>query len=319
MYSETSYPYAVGVIKARERSLIDAALWARLQEAPTEEALKLLIDFGYGGGETGDIDTLIRAELDASRRLIAEIAPDPTLIGVLLIDTDAHNLKVLFKGRLLESDETQLLLSGGAIDKELLTACVQNGEYSSLPEPLCGSLEAIEQTLTPDTRVYELCAAVDNAVYGYALSLLTGRKAAPFAAYLRARMDVTNVLAFLRAQALSMEAAELRAMLLSGGTVPPEDLIRLYAQSEEEQRRFLRAGENGSLIEKVLSVYDKEHDITAAESAANDGLQAMLGQEKDDSFGIGPLLYYLIQKQAQAKKLRLLFAQKRAAAQKEAD
>lgn len=67
---QDSYPYAVGRVRVLETRLLDRARWNRLKEADLSDALKILIEAGYGAGaaDKTDVDSLIEAELENTRR-----------------------------------------------------------------------------------------------------------------------------------------------------------------------------------------------------------------------------------------------------------
>ncbi len=301
----TSYPYAVGVVKAKEDSLLSPAVWQRLETGSREEAVQALADAGYGMGER-EPQAMIVAELAETRRLLLEISPEPQLLGALFVQTDAHNLKVIFKSRLVQRDPAPLLQEGGTLDTETLVLCAKAGEYGQLPEPIGSRLNAIEQSLTPESDPAQLSSALDDAIYAYALSLLSGRSAQGFKEYVLQKIELTNLLTLLRARILKMDATAVAAMLISCGETSVTQWLRLYRMTPEEFRSSL-----GDPLKEAVADAAKE-DIGKAEQAVRVALDQKLSGAKDDSFGVGPLLWYFSAKQEEARRLRLLFAHKEA-------
>ena len=160
--AQVSYPFAVGRIRVLETRLLDSGKWARLREASREDAARLLAESGYGGGKPGakaEPEQLIRAETEETHRVIAELSPEPAWTDLFLLPTDAHNIKAIYKGKVLGQDVSRLLVDGGTISPELLRICIENGEYSMLP-PAFGA--ALEKEY-PD--LLRFSAAVDRAVF----------------------------------------------------------------------------------------------------------------------------------------------------------
>ncbi len=301
----TSYPYAVGVVRSKEDSLLSPAMWQRLESAPYAEAEAELAGSGYGGGERGS-EAMIARELAGTRELLLDIAPEPALLTALFVQTDAHNLKVLFKGRLVQSGASSLLQEGGTLDTELLAACVNAGEYDRLPPPLAERLASVEASLTPHTDPAALSSALDDAAYAYALRSLSGHKGAPFRRVILQKIELTNLITLLRARALNWDADALSPLLLTCGPTPAGEWLRRYRLPPEEMRSSL-----GSPLETAVADAARE-DIGKAEQTAREGIDRMLRADKDDPFGVGPLLWYFTAKQDEARRLRLLFARKRA-------
>ncbi len=151
------------VWRVLETRLLDSGKWARLREANREDAVRLLAESGYGGAKPGvkaDADALIRAETEATHQVIAELSPEPVWTDLFLLPTDAHNIKALYKGKVLGQDVSRLLVEGGTISTELLRICIENGEYSMLPAAFA---EVLEKEPYPD--LLHFSAAVDRAVF----------------------------------------------------------------------------------------------------------------------------------------------------------
>ena len=89
---QNSYAFAVGSIRVLETRMLDRSKWNRLCEAASEEeALKLLSEFGYGGGND-TLDKMIAHELGAARKTILELTPEPDLSDLLSLRIDGQNL-----------------------------------------------------------------------------------------------------------------------------------------------------------------------------------------------------------------------------------
>ena len=90
-------------------AFVIASQLRRIAEAgSTKEAQKLLLETGYGENAateqelaTGEIDLIIRGQLQLTRKRIKELTPDPELTGLFLLPVDTHNIKALLKARLL--------------------------------------------------------------------------------------------------------------------------------------------------------------------------------------------------------------------------
>ena len=114
---QPSYEYALGRISVLSTHLLTAAQLRRIAEAgSSQEAIKLLMETGYGENQTteqeialGEIDLIIREQLQLTRKRIQEITPDPELTGLFLLPVDTHNLKALLKARLLGTSADDIL------------------------------------------------------------------------------------------------------------------------------------------------------------------------------------------------------------------
>ncbi|MBC8546537.1 V-type ATPase subunit [Clostridiaceae bacterium NSJ-31] len=313
---QASYPYAVGRIKVLETRMLDKAKWARLKEADSSEALRLLADSGYGGGAQtgGDVEPLIRAELEAARQVILEVTPNEGLTSLFLLRTDAHNLKTLLKARVLGIDSGDLLAAGGSFPLETLQKCVAERDYSALPEAFSRVLRPMEEQLAQRVDPLALSAAVDRAVFEYAQDVLRGRKNRnPFIReYFTAQIDFINVQSAIRARALGWDTDKASPLLIPGGEIERRDLLESLDAPEEQLPRKLGRGAYGRAIAAAVEDYLQTHSTQALEQRMDAALMELARRYKYDSFGMGPIVGYLLGREAEAKALRVLFAAKRA-------
>ncbi|MBC8586493.1 V-type ATPase subunit [Youxingia wuxianensis] len=310
--SEKSYPYAVSRIKVLETKMIDRARWNRLIEADEKEALKILMESGYGAGAGADLEQLIKAELGTVRGVIAEITPEEAYTDLFLLPTDAHNLKALLKARLLGVKAQDVLMEGGCFSVELLEKCVENRDYDALPQPLRGAMEEIELKLyqTEDPRL--LSVMVDKAIFAYRAAILKKKRSSLIKEYFTAQIDWLNVLTVARAQVLGWGASKVAPLLLEGGEIEHRDIIEALELPRDQLSKHLGRGVCARAIGFALDEYAKSGRTLDIEKRMDSSLLEIIRREQDDSFGIGPIIGYLLNQEAQARALRVLFAAKRA-------
>ena len=275
-YGNKSYPYAVGRVKARESSLLGPAQWARLLEADVVLAMQILREHGYGGDSAeNDMDRLTGEELHKTVLFINEITPDRTLSDLFLYPADGQNLKLLLKARLFSEDVNSYLSQDGSIDPELLKVCVAQEDFSLLPAALEEALAGIFEITNPR----RLSAAVDRAIFFLTQRVLKEKSNELLKTYFSTQVRYLNILAEMRAKRLHWGEKETKEMLL-----PME----------------------GELPEPP------QEDISTVERKMNRELLEIVRDHRDDSFGIAPIVLFLLEKRTEARNLRVLFAAKRA-------
>lgn len=308
--SDISYEYAVGRIKAREGRILNRATWNRLLEANGEEALKILQESGYGSDADDQtrIEALIDAEVTQTQQLIAGISPDPDLTNLFLYPTDGYNLKIILKGILQRTDVKDLLHEGGTIPLEVLLASVEDEPADALPEPFKEALEKLEGV--EDPRLISLC--VDQAVYQCILDELTEHKNLLLIQYFQAKIDFTNILTIVRGNALHWDVAQVTRLLLEGGQLEKRILTAAIGLEPDQLPKALAVGDFSDAIKGALDNYASHHNIGELEQQLDNVPLSIIHEARSDSFGIGPILNYLLLKEREAQALRVLFAGKRA-------
>ena len=310
-----SYPYAVGRIKGLERSLLNAQDFSRMVEQPLSAAIKHLADLGYGqhAEDKSDPDFLVAAEMKALRLAIDELTPAKPLTDLFWLEQDAVNLKLLLKARLLGEDVPDANLAFGLYPQETLREAVSQKDYTALGAPLAEGLTALEALLRKGDREvspFEISTAVDNAVYAH---IFCNKKNTFVKNFFSAKVDFTNILSFLRARKLGWDKAKFTATLLAGGQLPVLQFQNAYElPSGEAEVSLPRGSAYDSALRQALGVaLTEDGSIAAASNILSQKLMELAAAERFDSFGIGPIVYYLFRKIEEGKKLRVLFAQKR--------
>ncbi|MGI5894128.1 MAG: V-type ATPase subunit [Candidatus Merdivicinus sp.] len=303
--AKVSYPFAVGRIRALELKLIDAARWTRLREASREDAIRLLSEIGYGNGAPkDDPESMIRMEEEETRKVIAELSPEPVWTDLFLLPVDAHNIKAAYKGKRLEQDVSRLLMEGGTVPADLVRISVEAGEYSMLPAAFRPVLEEADS----NQSLLEFSAAVDRAVFEQIRLVLHKKKNPLLSRYFTAQADFTNVLSTLRAAALKWDAEKLSLVLLPGGTIPQEAFAEALGSGQFVPT--LCKGEFASAVSRVLTDYVQDGSLTDAERRFTEERTLLLNEGQDDTFSIGPIVGYWMQRENEARELRVLFARK---------
>lgn len=323
--SLVSYPYAVSVIKVHEDSLIDRTEWNRLIEADIREAYRLLHDMGYGqkASNPNDIDSLTRANVAQAKELVREISPAPELTNLLLLQTDAHNIKCVLKGMLENEEVEDILLEGGSISLPELLAAFEKDNFETFPEKLREAVEAFD----PEQSPRALSANIDDAVFeqvhavlqeGHGLEKLKIKLSdknafmAYLSRYFTAKTDFTNIITVLRVRRLGWDAKALEALIVPDGEIPGAALVRALDAQTEGLAEILGVGSNGYYIKNALREFESAQDISALDLAFFRKLFDIAHENYNESLGIGPLINYIVQKEFEARALRRLFQAKRA-------
>ncbi len=311
--AQRSIPYAVARIRALENRLLDSQTLARLKDADRTDALKLLLETGYGQGAAAeDAEAAIAAELLTARRLVREVSPDPEVTGLFLLGIDARNLKTLLKARLLNQPAEGLLGEGGMFPLEALKRAVADKDYRDLPAEFSRELNAVERRLAVEPDPQMLSAAVDRAAFAY-IDAVIRRSGDTFArSYFTAQADFLNVRSLLRARALGWDAERLRRMLVSGGEISLDVLADALHQPDDQLSKRLASGVNGRAIGAALEEYAASGSLTGLERSMDATLMKLTRSAKAQSFSSGPVIGYLLGREAEAKALRLIFAAKQA-------
>ncbi len=292
--------YANSAIKARENtSLLSRDKLIRLLDAEaTVDAVKILTESGYGGGlviaRAEDYQDLLDREEEVYLEYVKSVAPQGLGVESLFLEKDYLNLKVLVKNRVFGADAR--LTGGGIYDKDALVELVEKGESTVLPKDVVAVVNGLldSQPKTPA----DIDVTLDRAYYRDVVARVKKSHSAILKEYFTAKIDGVNVLTYLRAKKAGLNLQKLSSLLVDGGSIAPQDLVRAY--EEDGLMDLVKNYPIRTLVE------DNASSIVGFEKALDDSLIALLNKDKDDMFSLAPLAYYVVAKGLELKTVSVI-------------
>ena len=310
---QPSYAYACARISALEKSLFGRDAVRRMAEGSLEDALRQLSDAKYGNlpDATGeDTERMIESVRKQTAETIRELSPDSALTDLFLLQTDAQNLKVLIKARLLGMTDT-VFLEGGLYSREQLGAMVAEAKYDLLPEDLKTAMQRLEAKLKISQEPQLVSVYAD---YGYHAHCLTASKTVkePFVKqYFAALCDFNNVITFLRMRAMGAQKEDLKEVLLPSAGVQIESLIAAYELSAETLTKAISGSVAKSAMQDGLNQMLVTGNIAMLEKTRDDYLLSLVNEHRHESMTIFPVVGYFLARDREAKAVRLILTVKR--------
>lgn len=302
-----NYPYANGVIKALDLTVLDKSKLVKWMKLDEEAFLKTLVEYGYGNHAFLQLEALIQAELQKTADLFRGIIPDQDHLDLFFFSQDAINIKAYYKKKLFQINSFDLYLPTGTFSKEELEQAIIQDNLGVLPKNKQKLFLAIQTVLEDGCSPKVLSALIDNAIILHALNELKSKPSPALKSYFTHLVDYTNMTTLLRCREIGWDEADLKPMLLDGGTIAKEQFAMAVTQSKEEiWQRF--KNEDFERIAKAAKIYFETKKIEKAEQYFSLLLLDKMKAYANDAFTIGPLLYYYLKKQAEAQNLRMIFA-----------
>lgn len=277
-FGNKSCVYASGRIKALEGQILKKQDYISLNnEKSYSKAFEDLKKFGYGSETCKDIDKLIKTEMQKTYKIIDEVTPNKTLTDLFLLDIDAHNLKVCLKAKLMGDTCEDLLTSGGVYNPEIIKVCVDVDDYSMLSKDFEENLKDIEKIKDPQ----KLSTIVDKAIYSHIFSVLSKNKNEILENYFIKKASFININTKVRAEKLGYTQKQITPMLIN---LKKQDFNINFKAKESSEN--LEDNLYKSLLDSIRN-------------------------EKTKTFTIAPVICFLLDKQNEAKNLRMIFAAKK--------
>lgn len=308
--------FASGRVSVVQKNLLSADKIGRLAtSADLKDAVKILSEYGYGGGivlsSPFAYEEALVAEENALNAFMREILPENSGMDLWFKEADFHNAKVIAKERFFSSERVvEAINEHGLIPVADLTRKLSTGEYDGLYPEMVAAFRDFERKNEAGKLLSSFIdVRMDQAFFDHAFSELKKCRDRALTAYFRDRIDGMNLNVFLRSKRIGLSSAELNDKLISGGNYPVETYVKNYDREIGEFKRAL----SGSVWAGLLGEYeeDPKASVIALETATDNALLATLAKRRYEMETLGSILFYYRSKMTEIKNLRIILTGKK--------
>jgi V/A-type H+-transporting ATPase subunit C len=309
---DTRYAYAVGRIRALETKLLTKADFSRLLDAADiPQALRALAELGYPvSEETREYEPVLMAEQEAALHLLGQLSEAEGLMELFRRRYDYHNLKVLLKAKHSQQELEHAVLDLGLVSLEDLAEAVMGDDPDSLPPPLARAMIAAESAYAEIRAPQELDIAVDQEQYAFMAEELGRLNNAFLQAWLIREVDLLNIKAFLRLRWLGENLKSLERDMAPGGSLDVEFFREIREESLESLTQMFQRTPYGKAIADGISQLQARESFAPLERNCDDLLIQFLRRSRETSFGVEPVVAYLMLKEFEIKAVRAVLVGK---------
>ncbi|MBQ2767650.1 MAG: V-type ATPase subunit [Clostridia bacterium] len=306
----SDYLYATARIRAMESTRINREKCERMLEAKTAAEAMAQIGFAEGGIPAAR-EAWFSARLGEAYSGVLEMMPSADAIRFLQYPYDCTNLKTAIKCHVRRIACTDMLISFASLPIEQYPRMVDSRDFGGMPEHMAAAAsEAIEAyTRTADPQQIDLI--LDRACFA---DMCADADCAFSQMLIRAKIDLTNLMTFLRVLRMGLTAANramLEGALLEGGEILPGVFLSAMAGGESRLAEHL----GGSICAEVLEEFDSSQRnelpaLAELERACDDAWLARVRGAKYIAFGAEIPVSYLIEWEYAVKNMRIICAGK---------
>lgn len=306
MLPETRYAYSVARIRVAEINMLDRNRIERMIDSDTVAGtMRILNEIGYSGSV--DYEQILKKETANLYAYLKSISPEPEVFDIFAHRYDSHNLKVLIKSELSGNDNENLLTDNGVFDKNELRVMVRERDLKKLPVEFADAVVKILDVFarTKDPQIIDIL--LDKAYYVLFMRLATDTGSKYLMNLAKLIIDIANINAFIRIKSKMEDLDLLSRVLIEGGNVPVELYTRSFGNDMEVFREQLKGSGYSGLLDVFL---DDTGGITVFEKACDNFIMAYVRKYKNRTFGIEPLIGYMLGKETEIKNARIILVGK---------
>lgn len=303
-------------LRVLETRLLDKAKIDRMIDGDSaNEALKVLQESEYANVMTGvkraeEYEIVLSKELKRVYELMYDISPEKSLIDLMSIKYDYHNIKVLLKGNFLNKDVSDMLIPVGKINVSFLKHSIDNNNLSDLPSAMRSGIEKAKEVFEGTTDPQQIDIILDNAMFEEMKEIARELNDRFVDKYISALIDLTNLKTLLRVKKQNKTRDFLQQVIINGGAISEDTLVALLNDAPENISNKLTFTDYSEVIKIGLEDYIKTGSSSLLEKLIDNYIMDMMREAKFIPFGVEPMLAYIYAKETEIKVVRIVMVGK---------
>lgn len=320
MSVQEDYGYAVARIRAMEQRFLDAQAVQRMLDAEdTVAVMKVLSETSYAAAVTANaaelnFDKILEAELRSAYEEVRQFVPDKSLVNLMLLPYDFHNVKVLLKSffnvRKGGKKRWDLLSSISAYPVDNLITNMEMEDYARLPYGLNAIVPQCVSIWEQTGDTLEVERLLDKRMFEVMLEQARQADVRGVVDWIKARIDGENLRTLVRLKRFGFESARVTPFLHEGGDIAPGLLAALVPEPFDGWARALDFSCYGTLLARIEFSGDFSELILSLEKALDDYYLEKLAISRYSQNAPENIPSYLWAKEMEIKNVRMILVSK---------
>lgn len=311
-----AFTQALSRIWVLETKLLDKSKIERMLDAKTaDDALKILGETEYANvmstvKRAADYEEVLSTELKRVYNLMYELCPVKSVVDLMSVKYNYHNLKVILKGKFLSKDLSYMFIDLGNEDLNEIKRKIDSGNYNDLKEEHRIAVEAVvtDFELTKDPQRIDII--MDRYMFKKLVEI-KNELGYPFIDKLvNALIDSTNIKTLLRIKRQKKGRDFASEVMISGGAIDSENLVALINESPENIIVRLQSTIYSDMIKKGIEAYITTDSANLLEKLSDNYVMALMKDSKFVTFGPERILSYIYAKETEIKIIRIIMVGK---------
>lgn len=310
------FTHAISRIRVLETKLLDKAKLDRMIDSSSaEDALKILGETEYSNYMSNirrpeDYEELLGGELIRLYQLMYSLSPVKELIDIMSIKYDYHNLKVMIKGKILNKDLSHLLVPVGLVNPNKLKQIFDGENFKELTDYMIQGIEKVNKSFEEDGDPQKIDIVLDSFMYKEMLYRANEIGDKFLSDYFKMIIDLTNIKTLLRVKKQNKGRRFMEEVLIEGGAILKKDLISYENESIDSIANKLSYTSYEKILRLGLENYGTNGNMSYFEKLTDNYIMDYIKKAKYVSFGIEPLLGYIMAKENEIKTVRIIMVGK---------
>lgn len=310
--------FTQSVVRTRvlEKRLLQRTIIERMIDAEDVETVFRILGETEYSNQLGkvdrpeDYDKVLSAELDRVYELMEELSPDQRVVELLLLKYDYHNLKVMVKEHILDTDFSHMYVKRGTSEILEIKADFLAGNIKEIKEEFARALQDVvsDYEKTKDPQRIDLIFDKYYFDHLYKLAKETGIEL--FEEYVVDLIDFTNIRTLIRLKKQNKSNKFLQEVLLPHGNIDLETIVLSLPDNIDNIINKFKNYSISPALKQGLEDYEETGSLSHYEKYMDNHLMDLNRSSNNIHFGPEPLFSYILAKETEISILRIIMVSK---------
>ena len=299
-------------IRVLETRLLDKAKIDRMIDSNSaQESLKVLQETEYVNVMTNvkraeDYEEMLSSELKRVYHEAYDMSPLKSLVDIMSIKYDYHNIKVILKGMFLQKDFSHMLIPVGMFEISKLKVSIDTNSLTDFNPIMRKGIEVAIEDFNAKKDPQRIDIILDKAMFQEMLEIAKDLEDEFTRKYVDALIDLTNLKSLLRVKKQNKDREFFLGIVLDGGFIDKESLVALLNDNVENVASKLAYTNYSEVLKQGIDEYVASGSASLLEKLVDNYIMNMMKNAKMIAFGGEPLLAYIYAKETEIKVIRII-------------
>jgi len=306
------YTYATAQARALQSQMLSKTELHDLANAENfTAAAELLSQTKYAlpqNANLNDLENILLQRRTELRAIFKKLIIDEEIIEPLIVREDFANMRLALRRKLTEKPVGVDYSNDGSIPAEDFEKIFEEENYTPLPYHMREAIERAVLAYYQDKDIRQIDYALDYTHFEYKLNRAIQAKHIFIINLFRMQIDINNIKTLLR---LKFTESEVRDVFIFGGFLNIRELkIALDADFETIKNMFAHTPYK-EIFEQGINYLTENNSFIKLEQKCEEHIAGFLKTTNNITAGPQPIIAYLLGKEAEIRRLRLILTAKK--------
>lgn len=299
-------------IRVLETRLLDKAKIDRMIDSSSaQDALKVLQETEYASvmanvKRAEDYEEILSSELKRIYHEAYNMSPLKSLVDIMSIKYDYHNIKVMLKEMFLKKDFSHMLIPVGRFEIVKLKVSIDTNSLTDFNPIMRRGIEVAIEDFNAKNDPQRIDIILDKAMFKELLEIAKDLEDSFTLKYVQALVDLNNVKSLLRVKKQNKDREFFLSVLLDGGIIDKDTLVALLNDNVQNISSKLAHTNYSDVLKQGIEDYVTKGSASLLEKLIDNYIMNMMKDAKMIAFGGEPLLAYIYAKETEIKVIRII-------------